>query len=242
MHIANINTLARFLSNTTSANFSDANLLMLVNKYYEEVTGRILAETSIDWPYGDFNYTAFPTFTITMTAGTQSYDLRDWGTTDETAPLVILGAEVLDDDGDWHVLKRISLLKDVHPTAQAEYAETDGLPYEYELRDNLIVLYPAPAAADVTVTNGLKLFFLRTADRYTSAEVTTGTKEPGFPSPWHDILSYGMAYDYAIANNLPNANFLRAEYDRRMNELLKFIAHRDKTVRPRITTKPINFR
>jgi hypothetical protein len=242
MTIADINTLSRFLTSTTSNNFTDAQLLILVNKYYEEVTGQILSHTSGGQSlFGDFNKTAFPTYTITMTNSQAEYDLRDWGTTDIATPLVIIGAEVLDQDGNWHVLKRTSL-KEIHEEgwAQTEYYETDAQPYFYEIRDNHIVLYPAPDnGVSVTLANGLKLFFLTTADKYTSGEVTTGTKEPGFPSPWHDLLAYGPAYDYAIANGLPNANHLKAAYDQRMKELLTFMSNRDKDSNKRITTKPI---
>ena len=245
MTIADIEILTRFLTKTNSTVFTAAQLLLLENKYYEEIVGRLITETgSGKWPFGDFNYTAFPTFTVNMTNSTAEYDLRDWGTSDEATILTILGVEVKDDEGNWHPLKRITLREiNQNGTGQADYLETDGLPIEYELRDNMIVLYPAPDnGVSVTLTAGLKIFYLRTADKFTSAEVTTGTKEPGFPSPWHDLLSYGSSYDYAVANGLPNANYFRLEYDRRMNEMLKFIAKRDQTVENGITSEKINFR
>ena len=245
MTILDVQTLTRFLTKTNSAVFTDAQLLILENKYYEEIIGRLVTETGAGkWPFGDFNYTAFPTFPITMTNSVAEYDLRDWGTSDEATILTILGVEVKDNAGNWHPLKRVTL-REIHKdeTGQADYYKTDGLPVEYELRDNMIVLYPAPDnGVSVTLTAGLKIFFLRTADKFTSAEVTTGTKEPGFPSPWHDLLSYGPAYDYAITNGLPNANHFRAEYDRRMDEMLKFIANRDQAVENRITSQKISYK
>jgi len=245
LKISDIEVLARFLTKTDSTIFTAAQLLILENKYYEEIVGRLVTETGASkWPFGDFNYTAFPSFTVNMTNSIAEYDLRDWGTTDDATILTILGAEVKDNAGNWHPLKRVTL-KDIHKdeTGQEDYYKTDGLPYEYELRDNMLVLYPAPDnGVTVTLTAGLKLFFLRTADKFTSAEQTTGTKEPGFPSPWHDLLAYGMAYDYAIANGLPNANHLKAEYDRRIDEMLRFVANRDQAIDHRITTKKRIFR
>src|SRR3990167_7678316 len=187
--------------------------------------------------YGDLNYTGFPTFTITMTNSTEAYDFNDWITTTSqqtiarSTPLVILGADVLDNGGVWHLLDRISedYIRNNLGIALSEYQKTDGRPQEYALRDNLIVLYPAPDnGVSVTLSSGLRLYYLRSGDIFTSAEVTTGTKEPGFPRPWHDLMSYGSAYDYAIASGLRNAAQLKFEYDTRMKEMLDFIAGKDR--------------
>lgn len=238
MTIANIESLTRFLTNTDTTSLTAANLLILENKYYEEITGQIISETAgAKWHFGDLNYTAFPTFTISLSSGVQSYNLGNF----TSVPLTIMGIEVLDNAGIWHPLKRLTL-KDIQRwhLAQSEYQKTNARPLQYEIRDNLIVLYPAPDnGVSVTLANGLRMFYLRTADVFTSAQQSTGTKVPGFPSPWHDLLSYGPAYDFAIANpeaNLPADRFLR-EYNRRMEEMLNFISRRDQDVDYSITGK-----
>src|SRR3990167_6699717 len=240
MTIADINTLARFITNTDTTSLTAANLLIRVNKYYEEVVGRIISETAgAQWQFGDMNYTAFPTFTFTLSNGVQSYDLNDIS----TAPLTIMGVEVQDVGGIWSPLNRLTL-KDIQRMgiAQSEYQKTSGLPREYELRDNLIVLYPAPATANVTLTSGLRVFYLRTAAVFTSAQVTTGTKQPGFPAPWHDLLSYGPAYDYSIAVGKPNADRFLREYNRRLEEMLDFISRRAQAVDYILTGESKNYR
>lgn len=240
MTIADLNTLARLLCNTDTTSYTAANLLIAVNASYERLIGKIHAETMAgDWKFGDFNYTAFPSFTASMTNGTQSYDLQDWGTTDEEIVLAILGVEVLDNTGIWHPIEPITL-EDIRRQglAQSEFLKTNGRPIYYEKRDNLIVLYPAPDnGVSVTLTNGLRIFHLRTADKFTSAEVTTGTKEPGIPSPWHDIIAYEAAYLYAIANQLPNAALLKSEVDRKEKQMMSFISRRNQDNRPILTMK-----
>ena len=130
MTIADINTLARFLTKTNTTSLSAANLLILVNKYYEAVVGKIISETAGGlWQFGDFNYTAFPTFTLDLANGTQAYDLGDTS----TDPLTIMGVEVADQDGNFHVLRRITL-KQIHEfSAEWEYLKDNGLPDQYEI-------------------------------------------------------------------------------------------------------------
>ena len=238
MNIADINILARLLTGTDTNSYTAANLLIAVNASYERITGRILEETSGgNWPYGDANYTAFPTYTLDLTNSTAEYQFDSLVT-----PIVIMGVEVLDNNSLWHVLSPITL-EDIRRQgiAQVEYQKTDGRPIEYEKRENIIILYPAPDnGVSVTLTAGLKIFFLRTSDNYTSAQVTTGTKVPGFPSPYHDILAYEAAYTFAVAKGLSNINLLKAELDKRERGLLKLISKRNQDERPIMTMREIN--
>ena len=242
MTIANLQTLARFLTNTDAVSFTDANLLILVNASHERITGRLLAETAgSKWQYGDSNYTAFPDYVVDLTNSQDVYDLTTIFT---DTPLKIMGVEVLDQDGNYQVVYPIgfSQIRRVG-IAQTEYAETDGRPFQYELRENKIVLKPAPDnGVTVTLTDGLKIFYLRTADLFTSAQVSTGTKVPGFPSPWHDILAYEAAYLFAIAKGLANVNFLKSEVDRKEKEMLEFISRRDTDVVERLIARSRNYR
>jgi hypothetical protein len=146
-----------------------------------------------------------------------------------TAPLTIMAVEILDKNSNYYPIKPITL-RDIREDgyAQSEFYETDGAPQYYEKRENMVVLYPAPDnGVNVTLTNGLKIFFLRTADTYTSAQVTTGTKEPGFPSPWHDILAYEAALLYCLNYKKDRVAFLMAERDKREKELMDFMGMRN---------------
>ncbi len=246
MTISDIEVLTRFLTNTDTTSLTAPELLILDNKYYEQITGRIITETAgASWQYGDFNYTTFPDFTIDMTDSIAQYGLDDINTEASTIPLTIMGVEVLDNNSNWHPLRRITLQEiQKNLGGQLDYQKTDGLPSEYELRDNIIVLYPAPDnGVSVTLSDGLQIFYLRTADVFTSAEVSTGTKEPGFPSPWHDLMSYGPAIDVSLSNKkFAEADRFKREYDKRMDELLRFIAGRDQAERNPLTPRRTSYR
>ena len=240
MTIADINILARFLSETDTTSLTAANLLILVNASYERITGKLIAETAGGrWPYGDANYTAFPTYTMNLVNSQAEYQIDSL-----TMPLTIMGAEVLNNSGIWQPLSPINL-DDIRGKgiAQVEYFKTDGLPLEYEKRENIIVLYPAPDnGVSVTLSGGLKIFFLRTADVYTSAQVTTGTKEPGFPSPYHEILAYEAALTYCSIYKPERVPFLTAQVNKKEKELLSFISRRGQDDRPVMSMRSTNFR
>lgn len=249
MNIGDITTYSRLLTNTTTTSLTDANLLILINKVYERIVNIIVKETAGgQTPFGDFNWTAFPSFTINMTNSNAIYDLRDWGTTDQEKIGVILGVEVKDQDGNWHPLKRITL-RDIHSQeiGQEDYQETDGLPNEYEIRGNQLVLYPAPDnGISVTLSGGLKIIHLNTVDRFTGlteANPESGgasTKEPGYPDGWHYLIPYGVAIDFSLYAQVPNVNQIRKDYEDGMKELLSFIGIQNQDIRPIMSMRGIN--
>lgn len=245
--IADINTEIRAICDADSTSLTNATLLYRVNNAYEEIVGKIIAESAgSDWKFGDANYSAFPSYTLNLVAGTAAYqiDALASGTyPDSYEPLIIIGVEILNDEGNYYPIKPISL-KEIHETgiAQSEFLETNGAPLYFEKREHMVVLYPAPAAADVTTTNGLKIFYLRTADRFTSSEVTTGTKEPGFASPYHILIVYKAAIPYCLSYKKDRVPFLMSEIARLEKDMLAFYARRDQTVTPKLTMKRVMHR
>ena len=239
MTIADLNTLTRYLCNADSTSLTAANLLIFINKAYERMIGKLITITGDGpWPFGDSNYTAFPTYTMNLTNSTAEYQIDSL-----TTPLTIMAVEVMDQNGNYYPLQTITLRQiEETGTSQTEFEETDRRPIYYEKRENMVVLYPAPDnGVSVTLTAGLKIFFLRTADVYTAAQVTTGTKEPGYPSPWHDILAYEAAIMYCLNFKPERVGFLTQERDKRERELFEFMSMRDQDVRPIMKMKPVSF-
>jgi len=239
MTIADLQTLARYLVDADSTTLTDAQLLIFINKAYERITGKLITHTGNGpWPFGDSNYTTFPTYTMNLTNSTAEYQIDAL-----TTPLTIMAVEVMDSSGNYYPLKPITLrnIRDIG-LGQSEYYKTDGKPVEYEKRENMVVLYPAPDnGVSVTLTNGLRIFFLRTADVFTSAQVSTGTKQPGFPSPWHDILAYEAALLYAMNYKKDRVGFLASERDKREQELMDFMSIRAGDERAIMTPKRIRY-
>ena len=237
MTTADIATLTRFLTKTTTTSYTNAQLLLTVNAALERIGGRIITETAGgQWKWGDINFSALPTYTMNLTNSTNEYQIDSL-----TGVLQILGAEVLDQNGIWHLLDPITL-EDIRAggEAEVEFYKTDGRPVVYQKRENMIILHPAPDnGVSVTLTAGLKIFFLRGMSAITDMTSTTAI---GFPIPWHDYLAWSAAYDYAVANGFPNVNHFKAEMNEKEEKLLKFIVQRDQDVRYRIIGKKRPFR
>ncbi len=247
MTIADINTLARYLVDADTTSLTAAQLLIFVNQAYEEIAGKLIA-LDTNWLWGDTNFTANPTGLFTLVNSQEQYQLAgnatSTGISTTTPLLTFLGASVKDSGGIWRTLEHISLWdlfeQGIDPV---EHFKTDGLPRYYELREDFLILYPAPDnAVTVTLTSGLKVFYQRSADLFTTAQVTTGTKVPGFASPYHPLISYKAALPYALKFKPDRVPIIMNEVNRLEKDMLNFYTKRDKSERPQMTMRPIQHR
>ena len=222
------------LCDSDSSSYTLKSKVRRINVAYEDVAAKlIIASAGGKWHFGDSNYSSTPTGLQTMTNSTAEYQLMgdligaSGSGLDKTTPLLtFLGASVLDNGGTWHVLKPISLWKDMLSQGidPVENFKTDGLPQYYELREDFIILYPAPDnGVSVTLTNGLKVFFQRSAELFTTSDTT---KQPGFASPYHILLAYKAALPYCMTYKKDRVPLILNEIRRLEDELLTFYSHR----------------
>ena len=203
-----------------------------INNAYEEVISYIL-NCDGRWQFDDTNFTTFPEATTTLVANQKDY-------TFDASHLEIVRVQIKDTAGNWYTVDPIDR-QDIDEPLETIF-NTSGTPQYYDKDGSSIVLYPAPATGSVTLTAGLKVFFKRTASVFTSAEVTTGTKLPGFASPFHQILSYIAATDYCSLFKPERVPRLMAKTAELKKGLEEFYGHREQDRRKIIETKPISFR
>lgn len=233
MTILDLQAEARDLVDATSISLTDATLLRRFNAAYEEIVTKII-NTDGTWEFDDTNYTTNPIGTGDLVEAQTSY-------TFSSAFLDIISVKVKDASGIYRMMKPISEV-DLGGLSYEEYFGTQtGLPNYYDKLERTIKLYPAPTAAQVTLTAGLKVEFKRTADFFTSAQVTTGTKEPGFAIN-HVVLAYKAALPYAMSYKKDRVSLLVNEIVRLEKEIINHYASREKDKRKIITTKGIIFR
>lgn len=231
MNISDIFQEARDLGDADATSYPDATLLRRVNTANEDVVGSIIRADGT-WQFDDTNYTTNPIGTGTLIDGQSSYTFSD-------KFLDIENVKVKDTNGNWHLLTPID--QSQTPMALEQYLTTSGMPAYYDKSGNTIKLYPAPASAHVTLASGLKVQFKRTADLFTSGDVSTGTKEPGFAIN-HVILAYKAALPYCARYKPNSVGFIMAEIKRLLAEIIKHYSSREADRRKVITTKPISHR
>ena len=172
-----------FLCGTVNASYPLADKTRNVNRAYEDVV-RLIWECVDNWEYDDSNKTDLPIATTTLGHNQQDYAVP-------STAQKIYGVDVKDSAGNYQKLEPKKPFD--MGMARTEYAETSGLPREYDLLGNSVFLYPPPSSADTTLAAGLKVYFDRSPTLFTTASTTAA---PGFADPFHRILSYSASIDY----------------------------------------------
>lgn len=222
-----------FLVSTDSTSYPTAQKTRNINNWYYKTIAWIL-EASGTWEWDDSNYTNLPIATANLVAGQEDYTLPAATSGGNFSTFLKLqGVSILNSAGDLVKLSLIDESQFPHSDIE-EVFETDGLPRFYKEIGNSIKLFPAPAAADVTTTNGIKFYFQRTMDEFAASDTT---QQPGFSAQFHRILSLGAAFDYAIAKGLPNAKALREEVEQLKVQLQTFYADRNRDNKLRMSPR-----
>ena len=228
MTISDIVSSVYFKTKTNSSSFVAADMLILINNAYNRVASLIL-QADGRWQWEDDNNSDLPIATTTVTASQQDYSIA-------VTHLKLLRVE-LKGNGATYFTKL-----DPIDTSDGEYIidnVTTGPPQFYDIIGNSIFLYPIP---NYTQSASLKLYFQRGPAEFTSAEVSTGTKKPGFNSLYHDLIPLWVAYDYAVTNGLPSAQGFMQEIQRKEIQIVQDYSRRNKDDPARITMAPIQFK
>ena len=236
MTIENIIIAMRALVDADSTAYPAAALTDIgtirINQAYEEIVGDLIA-LDRNWKFDDSNYTDLPIGTGTLVAGQQDYGYS-------VALLSVERVEVLDANGNYQKLTYLDE-KDID-TALSEHYETDGMPIQYALRGSSIFLYPAPATGSVTMALGLRVYYQRTASTYTAAQITAGTKEPGFASPYHILIAYKAALPYALTYKKDRVPMIMAEIQKLEQKMFVLASNRFRDKKSRMTASVENCR
>jgi len=193
---------------------SNANLLLkftnLINSGLDK-TKALLYTADGRWQDDDPNYTTLPEDTTNLSNGVADYQLgRDH--------VFIQGFEVMDSAGKYYPIYPIDY-SDIREIESSEtgYASNPGIPSKYDLKGDIVTLYPAPATGSVTMTAGLKVIYKRESDYF---ESTDTTKEMGIPRMFHDIPCLFACSEYSKMNIMKDkARELDAEIIKRSLEL-----------------------
>jgi len=201
----------------------------LINRANSEVWHLIFALNN-GWKYDDSNQTGSPVASQTLVAGTAEYTLP-------AGSLAIDRIEVLNQNGTPIIVSPLRLSE--IPVGDDAFYATDGFPVFYRLFGNTIKLYPAPAAANVTVVNGLIVYFERGSVAFAS---TATTATFGFASEYHEIVPRKASIEWLKVKN-PDSNslnYLIQDDIKRESELQEYEGVKFRNVKPTLRPKVIN--
>ena len=190
-----------------------ATFTALSNRALDSVTTAIL-EADDRWQWDDTNYTDYPIGHTDLVQSQKDYVLS-------VSHLKITRVECMDAQGTWFKLLPIDLI-DIK-TARDEFAKSDGIPIYYDKLATSLFLYPA---SSYNSTGGLRVYYQREPSYFLSSDTT---KQPGFTTLAHRLVSLKACYDYSVANNLTDKiTVLNTEIMKKDLELRNFYGKRNK--------------
>lgn len=242
MTISDINQEIRDLCDADATSLTNATLLRRVNTAYESIVGRIIMVDGT-FQFDDDNFTTSPRGVATLVSGQNSYAFSD-------KFLQIEEVDILDLNGRYRKIEAFDPSSTPYSFeeyfnisyAPSTYTAPSGMPRYYDKQGNLIRFDRAPTAATVTLTSGLRVTFKRTASLYTSAEVTTGTKVPGFDSQFHILICYMAAIPFCQSYKKDRIALYEKKVMDLERDLLEHYGYRQKDKRDSLVVSPISYR
>jgi hypothetical protein len=170
----------RFITNSNSITYTDADINGAINVYYDLFCTEIL-ESMDDWDFQGEIATA------SLVANQQEYVFP-------SDILKIKRIEITYDGSTWYEAKPEDINeRDYDSGSVARINDNyDQSEPKYDLMDNSLFIKPIPTTA---VTSGLKIWYEKLV-----TQLSDDTDEPVIPRPFHKGLTYGAAKDYFEKN------------------------------------------
>lgn len=178
-----------------------------------------------NWNYDDRNQTDLPIATTNLVSAQADYQFAD-------ELLVVSQVFAKDSSGAWHEL----YAQDDRENPKSFLTATTGLPTQYDLVGNSIILTPTP---NYNSTSGLKVSFKRNGNKFT---YTDGSTPLGIPSLFHMYIPRVASLPYLIEKQLPYKNDIAALIQSDEALIKEFMSTRAKPKRIALTPKQENNR
>lgn len=207
-----------FWANSDHTIYLIADKTRSVNRYLEMCVSDILSANN-RWEWDDTNQTDLPRGVTDLFSGQAQYNF-------DSTWLTVERVDIKDSAGNWSELTPLNEA-DIHQGYSA-FQSTAGNPNSFDVDGDNLFLHPTP---NYSLTGGLKVFFKRKPVLFVTTDTT---KEPGFASVFHRILSLGAAYDWCVIKGLPRATQILAEMNTMRESLKGYYASRNRYEHQRI--------
>lgn len=243
MTIGEIAIKARSLVNADTTNYPDSKLLVDLNIWYQKAVTMIL-EAQDDADFDDKNYATYPIFKQVLDAGQRDYQIDP--------SLKMLQTKRVDITYDGKTYYRALPIDDsmenrglgpidnsyMEQTIDNRYSKTSP---RYDLKYGSLFIYPRASSADVASGATAVAEFNREIIPLSltnsdlgyvgAATLAAGTYVPGFDTPFHPILAYGCASEFASTFDMPNLDDLKDRLDEYETRLRRAYGNKDKDIK-----------
>ena len=238
MTLSDIKTKARDLVNATVTTYPDANLLIDINLWYQKVATMIL-EAQDDSDFDDSNNTTYPQETTVLVDLQRDYPI--------TSALNILQIKRLDISYDGVTWNRARPLDDgaikqglppvtgytsMDATVDGRFTKSDP---RFDYKYGSIWIYPRAQTGDAAAGASMVAEFSRAVVPFTASDLSTGVLSPGFDLPFHPMLAYGPAMEFATKRQLPQLQKIVNELQDYEARLKRAYGNKDKDIKWTLT-------
>lgn len=189
------------------------------------------------WQFDDTEHSDYPVGTMDLVADQNDYPILvplSNGPTGQTSitPLKIEQVEVMNAEGDYYRVYPIDEKDYSQPLS--EVFDTSGLPRYYDKNQSSVWLWPAPRAADVTATAGLRVKYQRLGKHFA---YTDTTRQLGILSNHHDYIPLKASYYWARNKRMEAKDELLRDVNIMEAGIVEDFIRRDKDDQLRITVR-----
>lgn len=196
---------ARFKTDTDTVSYTDANLLIALNVWYQKIVSMIL-ESQDETDFDDARKTDYPIKTTPLVA-----NQRDYSIPVSEAALKIKTVNISYDGVNYYQSRPIDdgefTFGDGNNTTVDQYF-IQGAP-RHDVKYNSIFIYPMPTSS----TGSIRIEWERNVTPFVVGDYTSvltdSTVIPGFDAPFHPMLADGAAYEFAVKRQLPQLTQLQ---------------------------------
>ena len=167
------------------------------------------------WQFDDSNYSSLPTGLMNAVDGQSEYSF-------DSTLLFIERIEILDSGGVWQKLGQMDEIAE--DETQTDLA-VEGTPTEYYKRGNKFGFNFVPKSTNMTLTNGIKVYFKRVASLFVATDTT---KAPGIPSPFHILVAQKASLTHCRSYKKDRVAGLLADIAAGEKRFLAYYASRSK--------------
>lgn len=198
--------------------YTTAIKLIDINQAFDDYQN-LVKRSAGSWQADDTNHTKYPNMTFNLVLNQKDYNF----TVDEQGNQVqdIYRVEVMCANGKWKVLRMVNEMS--YEDAISNIDTMTGEPDEYYITANGIFLV---VASNYAQTNGIRMFFTRSPNYFTTADVVAETKSPGIPNGHHKYLFWKPAYWYWMPIDTNKANTFKVLVDELEKDILHEYANR----------------